>query len=255
MAGSPVKHALKRGLRASLPFLVAGSRYRQPPSQDNRFCRREILQIDAPADVERRQAGVTNQIRWRRDTEQTEGESIQNRFVRAPVVAFSNSGEKLVGREREASDDVDFVHKDDERTIGACQNNSTEQGCETQQWAKAILRNPELLQFLFTSELLAHEPNQSCIPLFGGEILTDGREVEHDDGDSVGTQPSGGADHERGLAHLARRQHVTEFTALETLVKLRVRPPFDVRSRVRPQRAACDVERTFASVHNRWCLR
>src|SRR5438445_486454 len=90
---------------------------------------------------------------------------------------------------------------------------------------------------------------QALIPLFDRQVLADAREIEYRDGCPRVAEARGGADHERGLAHLAGGQDVAELAPREAFVKLLIRLALDIGGRIRAQGAAGDIERSFRVDH------
>jgi hypothetical protein len=68
--------------------------------------------------------------------------------------------------------------------------------------------------------------------LLGGEVLAHGGEIEDDDLGAVLAETSGGAGHQRALAHLAAGEHVAELALLEGVEEVAVGLAFDVGGRV-----------------------
>src|SRR5207253_10169709 len=79
----------------------------------------EVGELDAPADVERRQPSVPDQVRGRSHAEQAEGEALELRVAAAPVVALADGREELVRAERQRANDVDLVEEDDKAAFAA----------------------------------------------------------------------------------------------------------------------------------------
>src|SRR4029077_4633563 len=76
----------------------------------------EIAQFNGVPDVEWRDAFVTDKITRCRDAEQAEGEPLQLRIFRPPVITFANAGEKFIATElAQAAHRVDFVDEHDKR--------------------------------------------------------------------------------------------------------------------------------------------
>src|SRR5437868_3790623 len=96
----------------------------------------------------------------------------------------------------------------------------SQHGYDAPHRAQALMLEPGFLRLFFQAQLLPDIAGQALVPLLGGDVLTERGEVERDDADSVLAQPGGGADHEGGLAHLARRKHVAELALPERVVEL-----------------------------------
>ena len=105
MASRPVKDTLQQRFAA---LLVAP----QSASEWQRFRLREVGELDARADVERRHPRVADQVRRGRDPEQAESEAAEVRLLGPPGVALPDGGEELVGGERQALHHVDLVDED-----------------------------------------------------------------------------------------------------------------------------------------------
>src|SRR5262249_23670148 len=58
------------------------------------------------------------------------------------------------------------------------------------------------------------------VPLLGGHVLADGRQVEDGNADALLAQPGGGPDHKGALPHLPGSQHVAELPLQQRLVEL-----------------------------------
>src|SRR5262245_31439725 len=115
------------------------------------------------------------------------------------------------------------------------------------QRAEARMIEPELFDLVFELELLSDPAEQSVVPLLGGEVLADGRQIEDGDADAGFTQACGGTDHQAGFANLARGEHIAELALQQAFVKSLVGLSFDVRRRVAPQRPAGDVKAMLGS--------
>ena len=102
----------------------------QSPGERQRLSCAEIIQLDAPADVEWRDARVGDQIRGRYYTEQAEGEAIEFRVLTAPVVAGANSSEEFVRAKGQAADDIQFVHEHYQASRPSSQGNLPDGGEE-----------------------------------------------------------------------------------------------------------------------------
>src|SRR5262249_6328182 len=74
----------------------------------------KVAQLDAPANVERRGAGIGNQVRSRRGAHQAKGEPPEFRIVDASVVELADAGKELVRRKRQAPRRVNFVDEEDQ---------------------------------------------------------------------------------------------------------------------------------------------
>ena len=109
--------------------------------------------------------------------------------------------------------------------------------------ASRSLACQKVLQLVLEPELPAQVAEQSVVPLLGGEVLADGGEVEDGDIEPSAAEPLGGADHQRGLAHLSGGEDVAELAALEAVVEVGVGLPGDVAGGVAAEGAAGDVER------------
>ncbi len=75
----------------------------------------EVIQFDPPADVERRHVGVLDQVGGRRNPKQTEADAPQLRVGVAALGYLTDCAEELVGRERQAPDEIYLVNKHDQR--------------------------------------------------------------------------------------------------------------------------------------------
>jgi hypothetical protein len=93
LAASPVEHPFQR---------VGGflRRQREAGRQRLGFLYGEVRQLDAVADVERRAAGVFDQLRRTGDAQQREGEPLESRLAGAGVVTGAEAGEEVI-RERQ----------------------------------------------------------------------------------------------------------------------------------------------------------
>ena len=81
--------------------------------QEPCLVRAEVREVDAPSDVERRSAWIADQVARRRDPQQAEGEPLEDRILRLPVVALADPGKELVRAEGQAADRVDLVDEED----------------------------------------------------------------------------------------------------------------------------------------------
>src|SRR5579872_6479111 len=96
VAARPVQDALQQSLTDELLAV-------QARLQDGRFLRREIRQIDASSDVERRQVRILDQIGGRSAAQQAEGQAVEVRLKGAPIVEGANGGEEIVRGEGKAT--------------------------------------------------------------------------------------------------------------------------------------------------------
>src|SRR5262249_16914876 len=91
----PIEDALQQHLGG----LLAGSVASKPRGQWCRFLCREICQLDPLPDVERRYAGVTDEIRRRCHSQEAERQPLEQRMFRAPIVTLTNAGQELIRAE------------------------------------------------------------------------------------------------------------------------------------------------------------
>ena len=96
------------------------------------------------------------------------------------------------------------------------------------------VRFPESQQLVFEVQLLAQPRGQTIIPLRDGEILPDGSQVQNRHGSPFLPQALDRAHHQGGLAHLARGQHIAEFTPQQALAKIFIGLALDIAGRIRP---------------------
>ena len=93
------------------------------------------------------------------------------------------------------------------------------------------------------TKLLAGAFDEPVVPLLRRQILTQTGQVKHGDPRTVFAQAGRNSYHERRLTHLACREHVADFSALQRLVKRLVSRTFDVRRRV-PAKGSAHNEET-----------
>jgi len=112
-----------------------------------------------------------------------------------------------------------------------------------------IAAEPELLEFVLEAQRLADLGEESAIPLVGGDVLSDCREIDDDREGAGFLQTPACPVHERRFAHLPAVEHVAERAAAQAVEQDLVRLPLDVRRRVAAERAAGDVEAGFGCDH------
>src|SRR6185295_14051650 len=76
------------------------------------FLFRKIIQLDSPADVERRGASVADQLGRIHNAEKAKREAIHLGVFVAKVVAFANPGKELVSRKLKTSNRINLIDKD-----------------------------------------------------------------------------------------------------------------------------------------------
>jgi hypothetical protein len=234
--------------------LGSGSPSSQGPTleaqrQEPCLVRAEVREVNAPSDVERRSAWIADQVARRRDPQQAEGEPLEDRILRLPVVALADPGKELVRAERQRPDGIHLVDEDHEAGRSGTVKDHLPQGAhEAPQGALAGVLLPECFQLLFQVQLGAHVGDQALVPLRRGNVLPERGEVENDDPDAVLAEAGGSADHEGALAQLAGGQDVAELSPGERLVEFAVCFPLHVTRRVVAEGAADDVERPVAGL-------
>lgn len=107
VAVCPVENSIQKSRR--IVSAVVGRGYALGKGLGFVFC--EVVELDAPADVEGSGIGVGNQLVGRGYAEEAEGEAAEFGFVNAAVVAFADGREEFVCVKGQAFYGVDFVDK------------------------------------------------------------------------------------------------------------------------------------------------
>src|SRR5438552_553552 len=117
MTTCPVEDTLQQrlGFRYLQRDMLTVEEVTETGCQRLRFGFGEVGEFDALADVERCGAGISDQVGGSGDTQQAEGEAAEVGIFGPSVVAFSDTGEELIGGEGEAADGVDLVDEDHQR--------------------------------------------------------------------------------------------------------------------------------------------
>ncbi len=169
--------------------------------------------------------------------------------LRPSVVAFPDPREELVGREREGPHEVDLVDEHHE---------------PAPEFLQAFLQSPEELPHrpgvdllvpqieepVLDAELLAHHQQHRGVPLLGIEVGAEALKIEQDRAHACLFEPFAGADHQRGLALLARIKDIGELAAEEGLVEVLVGLAHDIAGRPLRQGALRD-EKPLSTRHCR----
>src|SRR5688572_21746601 len=106
------------------------------------------MQLQALADVERRQAGVTDQIRGRRCTQQTETQALKLRVLAAVIVELPDACEELVRRKRQAAHGVYLVYEDHHTLPVTRQDDLLEGLHPSLHWTESGATVPEGFEFI-----------------------------------------------------------------------------------------------------------
>jgi hypothetical protein len=190
------------------------------------------VQLDPLTNVERGHPGIADQVRGSGHSKQTETQFFKLRIFSAMVVEFSNPSEKLVGREWQATHGVYLIYEDYNPARISRQDYLSNGLQASLERAQDLVMVPEFFELVFHTELLSHLREQSAVPLLGCDIHPDCSQVEDCDPEAFIAQAGGGADHERGFAHLPRGEHVGELAVAHAFIKLFVSLASYVAARV-----------------------
>jgi hypothetical protein len=218
----------------------------QPLRQRRSFSLGEVIQFNPLPDVERRRAGIGDQIRRRGCAQQTKRQPFQFRLRRPAVVQPAYRGEKLISVEGQDAHHVNLVHEDDQAARAAGQNHLSDRVRPALQRSQERMIKPECFKLIFDSELLPDPEKNAEIPLLDAEApsgsLQSGRRHTY----AAFGQPRGYARFQRGFADLAGIEHVAEFSLQQTFIKSIVGLAHDVRRSVARHIPADDVETLLA---------
>ena len=198
MAAGPIDGAFNEGpglwlRQANWIFAVGGAPIHQPGDEWHGLVYRKVGQFDPSADVERRHPDVTDQVRRAGNAEQAERHVVETGLVRAPVVTLPNRGEEFVGGERQAAHGINLIQEDNQTpnrsslrltvTLHPLEDHVLQRGHPALERPQTVFVQPVIVQVVFQVaggiELLAQPAEDAAIPLFGGEILANGGQVQH----------------------------------------------------------------------------
>ena len=189
------------------------------------------------ADVERRARRVLDQVVRRRHADEDERDALQFAVHRAVLVQKTDRGEEIVG-EIEAQRRVDLVHEQhqplgslDERDLAEVANQPVGIGV-------VRMGVPPRGGGGAQPELLLHQQQEALVPLVGGGLGAELRQIDDDRANAAVREPFRRAVHQARLAHLARRQDVGEVAGEAVPQQLAVRVALQVNASTRLDGAA-----------------
>ena len=191
MAVRPIENSIQQSRR--ILFVLAGQGH--PFGKGLGFVSREVMKLDAAADVKWSGIGVGNQLIGRGDAEQAEGQETKLGFVSASVVAFADGREEFVRVKGQAFDGVDFIDKNNQSRRYFRERNGLDGAEPALNGAQFLVLHPVDVQFVFDVQLPSNAQKQSIIPLFGTEVLSDGGAIENGDLNALFAKIASGSHH------------------------------------------------------------
>ena len=241
--GMPARPEQDAPQQAEGPCRVVCQSTRQRPG----LLGREVAQLDAPPDVEGAEPGVAHQVRGRGHPQQAESQPGERRVTGSAVVALPDAPEELVGREWQAAHGVDLVDEQHQVGHGVLPRRGRQQ--HVAEGLDEALHRPQLAVLLPEGQqlgrpprLLARAGQQAAVPLLGGQVLPQRRQVQHGHAAAFFSEPPGRPHHQAGLAHLPGVQDVAELAPAQRAQQFGVCATLHVGWGVQGQRAARDIE-------------
>ena len=173
---------------------------------------------------------------------------MKRRIGGALLVQEANRREEIV-REIESKRRVDFVDEDDQPLAPLGERHLPEipgepvaergSGCAAHHF------DDEVLSDSWSSRTV----EKALVPLLGGRLRPELREIDDDGQGAFGRQSLRGADHQARLAHLARRQDVAEVAGAAMFEQLGIGAALEVHAAAGLHRAAGDERERVSSTH------
>lgn len=208
----------------------------------------EVAEVDVGADVVRGATPVADQVGGAGDTEQDEGQPLEEGVGGPRVVRGPDGGEEVIG-ESHAKGGIDFVNEDDDGGwrprggLGFRQDDVAEEVAEALDGVLGGVVFPPMGEIDIEVELDGEFVEEAEEPFFrGGDAAAEGADVEDGGTDARALQVERGADHERGFPHLPCGEDVAVFACEGELQEFVIDGARDVGGGFAPKRAACDEE-------------
>src|SRR5579862_2960287 len=164
MPSGPVVHTIEQ--KRSDDLLTS-----EPGLEEGDLLRTEVAKVDTPADVERSQTSVPDEIRGSRNTEQAEGKAIELGVLRTAIVTHTECGKELVGGEGQCAHLVDLVDKDHQSAGIEGGKQMLYRRHPPLNRRRTVRFQPEGLQFRLESQTFAEFHQKAEVPLLRADLL------------------------------------------------------------------------------------